>query len=143
MAKAEPNFSKLRIYPRNDKMISRRGIKQRFIIGSLGTQVSSMTRGALSKLFAKKFGISVESAYHYVWEELEKCLIPSGIVCECGNLHPIRGSLILQMKGIPYYRLTNFGLLIASSLEELDEEKREELLRRYEQLKISESNGND
>jgi hypothetical protein len=143
MARAELNFSELRIYPKNDKTISRRGIKQRFIICSLGTHVSSMTRGALSKLFAKKFGISAKSAYHYVWKELEESLIPSGIVCECGNLRPIRGSLILQIKGIPYYQLTNFGLLIASSLQELDKEKREELLRRYKQLKKSESNGND
>ena len=46
-------------------------------------------------------------------------LIPSGVVKEGGRLPLQRGPKALQMEGVPFYELTNTGLLVASSIEEL------------------------
>jgi hypothetical protein len=112
-------------------MLSNRALHQRFIIFCLGSHVSSMTRGALAKLFAKRFSIHNRTAYGHVLIELQECLIPYKIVEEEGIIPALRGPLILQEEGIPCYRLTNIGTLIYSCLEELSYEERKKILERY------------
>lgn len=121
--------SPIRVFAMTRKKIpNSRGVKQRFIIESLATQKPNMTRNAISKLLSKEFGIPEAHAYHYVLRELEECLIPNGFVEESGHVKPLRGSKVFQIHGIPCYRLTKIGALIASSLDKLDIKKRKELL---------------
>jgi len=46
-------------------------------------------------------------------------LIPSGVVIEGGRLPLRRGPKALQMEGVPFYELSETGLLVASSIEEV------------------------
>ncbi len=113
------------------KLPSSRGIKQSFVIKSLALQTQIMTRNVLAKLFVEKFMVPQPHAYHYVFKELHECLIPNGIVEEAGTIKPQRGSRILQSSGIPYYRLTKLGVLLAMSVDDLTFEERKELLKSY------------
>jgi len=115
-----------------DNSLRSRGVKQRLIIRFLASvQVADITRGVLARHLASELGISRPNAYHYAYKELEVCLIPNGIVEETGIIMPARGPGQLQDAGIPCYRLTELGMLVASSLEELGIEKQKELLHRY------------
>ena len=126
------NVYKLRIFvPGKNKTLSSRSIHQRFIIMTLAFEVSSMTRGAIAKRFARRFGTTTKNAYPQVLMELQKCLIPSGIVEQEGSIQPMRGPLILQVHGIPCYRLTSLGLLIASCIDDISIDDRIKLLQRY------------
>ncbi|MEM3094926.1 MAG: hypothetical protein QXX64_04740 [Nitrososphaera sp.] len=122
---------KICLFPRATQSTSvpNRGIYQRLIIASLALHVSSMTRSALAKVIAKKLGITWKNAYNHIMNELNSCLIPSGIVIENGNIPSIRGPRIYQMTGIPCYSLSDIGILVACSLEELDIEVRKSLLQ--------------
>ena len=113
------------------KKVSSRGNFQKFIIVTLATQISSMTRFALAKLLAKKFDISVRSAYEHVSVELTKCLIPKGIVEENGYLPAIRGPRVVQEHGTTCYRLTRLGMLIASTIDDISIDEKKHLLQRY------------
>jgi hypothetical protein len=126
------HLHKVRIFQYyRDGTLSSRAIYQRFIVLCLGSQVSSMTRGALAKLFAKRFSIHNRTAYGHVLIELQECLIPYKIVEEEGIIPALRGPLILQAEGIPCYRLTKTGSLVYSCLEELNYEERKKALERY------------
>jgi hypothetical protein len=126
------NGSKLRIFlPAKNKTSSSRSIHQRFIITTLAFEVSSMTRGAIAKRFARRYGTTTKNAYSQVLMELQKSLIPSGIVEQEGTIQPMRGPLILQVNGIPCFRLTTLGLLIASCIDEISIDDRIKLLQRY------------
>lgn len=128
---ADARVSPVRIFSKTGKKLpSSRGTKQRFIIESLTLQ-KNMTRTTLAKLFAEKFMVPESHAYHYVFKELHECLIPNGMVEEAGKIKPLRGSRILQSCGIPCYRLTEIGSMLAMSLDDLDIEKRKELLKGY------------
>lgn len=123
--------SPLRIFSKTrNKTPSSRGIKQQFIIESLILQ-KNMTRTTLAKTFAERFTIPESHAYHYIFKELHECLIPNGIVEEAGKIKPLRGSRVLQSCGIPCYRLTEIGSILAMSMDNLDIEKRKEILRCY------------
>lgn len=126
------HLHKVRVFQYSkDGTLSNRALYQRFIILCLGSQASSMTRGALAKLFAKRFNIHNRTAYGHVLIELQECLMPYKIVEEEGIIPALRGPLIVQEGGIPCYRLTNIGTLIFSCLEELSYEERKKILERY------------
>jgi hypothetical protein len=61
---------------------------------------------------------------------LDEVLIPSGVVREGGRLPLRRGPRALQLEGVPFYELTEAGLLVASSIDELGE-KRMKILESY------------
>ena len=58
-----------------------------------------------------------------------KYLIPSGVVKEGGRLPLRRGPRALQLEGVPFYELTEAGLVVASSIEEVG--NRLEILKSY------------
>jgi hypothetical protein len=98
---------------------------------TLAFEVSSMTRGVIAKLFARRFDTTTKNAYSQVLRELQEYLIPAGIVEQQGIIHPVRGPLILRIQGIPCYQLTSLGLLVASCLDEISIDDRTKLLQRY------------
>lgn len=120
------------IFPRSkNQKVSSRGLYQRHIIASLALQISSMTKRAIARLVAQKFGLSLRSAYEHVMMELDRCLIPDGIVEQEGTVPAARGPRIYQVNGIPCYRLTDLGMLIASTLDEISIDDRKKLFQHY------------
>jgi len=95
--------------------------RQRSIIVSLATEENPIekTRTSISKKIASKNQLIWKNLYSGVFRDLDEILIPLGLVEESGRLPLKRGPKALQEKGIPYYRLTQSGLLVSLSLKEI------------------------
>lgn len=106
--------------------------RQRGIIAHLAMEVGPelKTRTAIAHAIAKTHNILWQNIYSGIFRDLDEVLIPSGVVKEGGRLPLKRGPRALQQQGMPYYELTDAGLLVASSLEELGD-FRIKLLERY------------
>jgi hypothetical protein len=95
--------------------------RQRGIIAHLATEQSPelRTRTSIAHAIAKKYDILWQNIYSGIFKDLEDILIPSGIVRIGGRLPLRRGPRALQLEGVPFYELTEAGLLVASCIEEL------------------------
>jgi hypothetical protein len=95
--------------------------RQRAIIIALATQESptEKTRTSISQKIADKNGLIWKNLYSGVFRDLDEILIPLKLVEEEGRLPLRRGPKVLQEKGIPYYRLTQIGVLVALSIKEI------------------------
>lgn len=123
---------KVQIFPASTvRALRRRGAYQRFIVVCLVQQVSSITKSVLAKQLAKKFGMSLKNAYTHTYMELNESLLPSGIVEQDGVLPATRGPRIFQLNGVPCFRLSALGMLVACSLDEIGINERILLFRRY------------
>jgi hypothetical protein len=131
-ASKKPYKSKLFPKDKNENKIPIRGLYQRYIISLLALNISSMTRRALAKPLAREFGVSMRGAYEHVMKELQECLIPDGIV-EVADERAlsVRGPRIFQTRGIPCYRLSPIGTLIAAALDEIDIGERKNILQHF------------
>ncbi len=96
-------------------------LRQRAIIVSLATQTnpSQTTRTAIAQKIAEETGTVWKNIYSGIFRDFDEILLPLGIVEEAGRLPLRRGPKALQEKGIPHYRLTNSGLVIAIALDEI------------------------
>lgn len=106
-------------------------IRQRAIITSLATEnnPSQRTRTAIAQRIAQENGTVWKNIYSGIFRDLDEILIPLNIVEEAGRLPLKRGPKALQEKGIPFYQLTQRGLLISASLDEII--GREKILERF------------
>ena len=102
----------------NPQQITGEAIRQRAIIRHLAkaTNSASKTRTAISQTIAEENNILWKNIYSGVFRDLDEILIPLGIVEEEGRLPLKRGPKVLQENGMPYYRLTKKGLLVALSI---------------------------
>ena len=105
--------------------------RQRGIIAHLAMEQSPelRTRTSIAHFIAKRHGILWQNIYSGIFRDLDEVLIPSGVVKEGGRLPLRRGPRALQLEGVPFYELTEAGLIVASSIEELDD--RLKLLKSY------------
>ena len=105
--------------------------RQRAIISHLATVTKSAarTRTGISQRIAEENGIIWKNIYSGIFRDLDEILIPLGLVREAGRLPLNRGPKVLQEKGIPFYELTQEGLLIALSLNEIV--GRDEILTKF------------
>ena len=105
--------------------------RQRSIIAHLATTTNSAarTRTAISQRIAEENGILWKNIYSGIFRDLDEILIPLELVREAGRLPLKRGPKALQEKGVPYYELTEEGILIALSLKEIV--GREEILKQF------------
>ena len=105
-----------------NKELTGEATRQRAIIISLATQPNpnDKTRTSISQRIADKNGIIWKNLYSGVFRDLDEILIPLKLVEEDGRLPLKRGPKALQEKGIPYYRLTQGGLLVALSIKEIE-----------------------
>jgi hypothetical protein len=105
--------------------------RQRSIIICLATQnnPAQRTRTAIAQKIAEENGALWKNIYSGIFRDLDEILIPLGIVEEAGRLPLRRGPKALQEKGIPYYSLTEQGLLVALALDEII--GREKILERF------------
>lgn len=106
--------------------------RQRGIIAHLATEQSPdlRTRTSIAHAIAKQHGILWQNIYSGIFRDLDEVLIPAGVVKEGGRLPLRRGPKALQLEGVPFYELTDAGMLVASSIEELGDKKME-ILRTY------------
>ena len=82
-----------------------------------------MTRTAMAQSIAKKNGLLWKNIYSGVFRDMDEILIPLDIVVEAGRLPLKRGPKALQEKGVPFYKLTKSGFLVALSIDELENKK--------------------
>ncbi|MDW0246901.1 MAG: hypothetical protein QOB17_05745 [Nitrososphaeraceae archaeon] len=100
------------------------------------------TRTSIAHAIAKNNGILWQNIYSGIFKDLDEVLIPSGVVKEGGRLPLRRGPKALQLEGIPFYELTETGILVASSIEELGN-IRTTILESYFNSMNNNSSGND
>ena len=82
-----------------------------------------MTRTAIAQNIAEKNGLLWKNIYSGVFRDMDEILIPLDIVVEAGRLPLKRGPKALQEKGVPFYKLTKSGFLVALSIDELGNKK--------------------
>lgn len=106
--------------------------RQRGIIAHLATEQSPelRTRTSIAHAIAEQHGILWQNIYSGIFRDLDEVLIPAGVVKEGGRLPLRRGPKALQLEGVPFYELTDTGLLVASSIEELGD-RRMAIFRSY------------
>ena len=111
------------------EQITGEAARQRSIIQHLTDASSSTakTRTSISQKIAEENGIKWKNIYSGVFRDLDEVLIPLGLVEEEGRLPLKRGPKALQQNGMPFYHLTNQGLLVALSLTEV--QSRETILQ--------------
>ena len=114
-----------------DGKLTKEASRQRMIIAILadGANAADRARTGISQKIGKKHGIAPRSIYSGVFRDLNEILLPMEIAEEDGRLPLKRGPKALQEKGIPFYRLTKKGVLIALSISEV--KNREELLKTF------------
>ena len=100
-------------------------IRQRNIIIHLAQTDNSrsMTRTAIAQSIAEKNGLLWKNIYSGIFRDMDEILIPLDIVIEAGRLPLKRGPKALQEKGVPFYKLTKSGFLVALSIDELENKK--------------------
>jgi hypothetical protein len=106
--------------------------RQRGIIAHLAIEQSPelRTRTSIAHAIAKENGILWQNIYSGIFRDLDEVLIPAGVVKEGGRLPLRRGPRALQLEGVPFYELTDTGMLVASAIEELGD-KRMKMLQSY------------
>ena len=104
----------------NPYKITGEAIRQRAIISHLAkaTNSAAKTRTAISQTIAEDNNILWKNIYSGVFRDLDEILVPLDIVEEEGRLPLKRGPKVLQENGMPYYRLTKKGLLVALSISD-------------------------
>lgn len=105
---------------KNDELTGE-ATRQRAIIVVLATQTNpaEKTRTGIAQRIADENGVVWKNIYSGIFRDLDEILIPFGIVEEEGRLPLKRGPKALQEKGIPYYHLTQKGMLVSLSLNEI------------------------
>ncbi|MDG7049924.1 MAG: hypothetical protein JRZ94_01830 [Nitrososphaerota archaeon] len=105
--------------------------RQRSIIITLATEKNptQRTRTAIAQRIAQENGTVWKNIYSGIFRDLDEILIPLGMVEEAGRLPLRRGPKALQEKGIPFYQLTQSGLLVSIALDEII--GREKILERF------------
>jgi hypothetical protein len=100
-------------------------MRQRGIIIHLVTETlpTRKTRTAISHRIAEQNGTTWQNIYSGIFRDLDEVLLPLEIVKEAGRLPIKRGPKVLQEQGVPYYQLTDSGLLVAASVSETNRER--------------------
>lgn len=102
--------------------LTREAQRQRSIIRILGSGAgpSERTRAGMARRLAKEQGTVWKNVYSGIFGDLDGTLLPLGMVSEEGRLPLKRGPKVLQMEGVPFYRLERRGLLVALALDSGD-----------------------
>jgi len=100
-------------------------MRQRGIILHLAAETlpTRKTRTAIAHKLAELNGTTWQNIYSGIFRDLDEILLPLEIVEEAGRLPIKRGPKALQEQGVPYYQLTDSGLLVAASVSETDKER--------------------
>ena len=128
--------NKLAVFSRfktGQKGITGEAKRQRNIINALSKSKGNpadRTRTGIAQLMAKAEGTVWKNIYSGIFRDFDEILLPMHIVKEEGRLPLKRGPKALQEVGVPYYKLTREGILVAVALAS-DAEQRTELLKEF------------
>lgn len=128
MTKSETDAPRLSVYQTfktKNKEFTGEAMRQRGIIMHLAVETlpPKKTRTAIAHKLAEKNGTTWQNIYSGIFRDLDEILLPLGIVEESGRLPIKRGPKALQEQGVPYYKLTDGGLLVAASLSDMGSER--------------------
>ena len=140
----EPRLAIFETFKTKKEELTGEATRQRSIIVTLATEnnPAQMTRTAIAQRIAQENNTVWKNIYSGIFRDLDEILIPLNLVEEAGRLPLRRGPKALQEKGIPFYQLTQRGLLVAVSLDEII--GREKILERFfVQAKIDEEFGDE
>ncbi len=100
--------------------------RQRAIIAILAVQTNptGRTRTGIARQVADVENSVWKNVYSGIFRDLDEVLLPMRIVEEEGRMPLKRGPKALQEMGVPYYRLTREGVLVAASLVHDTKQKR-------------------
>jgi predicted nuclease of restriction endonuclease-like RecB superfamily len=120
-----PNLSVFRTFKTKNEEFTGEAIRQRRIITYLAAETfpTRKTRTAIAHKLAEQNGTTWQNIYSGIFRDLDEILLPLELVEEAGRLPIKRGPKALQEQGIPYYQLTDSGLLVAASVSETDKER--------------------
>lgn len=123
--KAIPRLSVFQTFKTKDREFTGEAMRQRGIVMHLAIETlpTRKTRTAIAHRLAEKNGTTWQNIYSGIFRDLDEILLPLGIAEEAGRLPIKRGPKALQEQGVPYYQLTDGGLLVAASLSEMDGER--------------------
>ncbi len=125
LKKTIPKLSVFQTFKTKNKEFTGEAMRQRGIIMHLAVETlpTKKTRTAIAHRLAEKNGTTWQNIYSGIFRDLDEILLPLGIVEESGRLPIKRGPKALQEQGVPYYQLTEGGLLVAASLSEMGKER--------------------
>ena len=127
-----PQLSVFQTFKTKGKELTGEAIRQRGIVMHLALEniPTKKTRTAIAHKLAERNGTTWQNIYSGIFRDLDEILLPLKIVEEAGRLPIKRGPKALQEEGVPYYQLTEGGLLVAASLEEMEKE-REKIIEHF------------
>ena len=120
-----PNLSVFQTFKTKDKEFTGEAMRQRGIIIHLAVETlpTRKTRTAIAHKLAELNGTTWQNIYSGIFRDLDEVLLPLKLVEEAGRLPIKRGPKALQEQGVPYYQLTDSGLLVAASVAETNKER--------------------
>jgi len=123
--KQTPNLSVFQTFKTKSKQLTGEAMRQRRIIIHLAAETlpTRKTRTAIAHKLAEQNGTTWQNIYSGIFRDLDEILLPLELVEEAGRLPIKRGPKALQEQGVPYYQLTDSGLLVAASVSETDKER--------------------
>src|SRR5574337_2102038 len=120
-----PKLSVFQTFKTKDREFTGEAMRKRGIIIHLASETlpTRNTRTAIAHKLAEQNGTTWQNIYSGIFRDLDEILLPLGIVQESGRLPIKRGPKALQEQGVPYYQLTEEGMLVAASLSEMGKER--------------------
>ena len=111
-------FERLRTRPGE---LSAKALRQRAIIQMLAERSNPQdrTRTGLAKSLAAATSSKWQTVYPAIFGDIEKIMIPLGIIREEGRLPLRRGPRMMQERGSPHYSLTQEGLVVALAIRDV------------------------
>lgn len=128
MTKAKKQIPKLAVFQTfktKNKEFTGEAMRQRGIIIHLASETlpTKKTRTAIAHKLAEQNGTTWQNIYSGIFRDLDEILLPLELVKEAGRLPIKRGPKALQEQGVPYYHLTDSGLLVAASVSDTGKER--------------------
>jgi len=120
-----PSLSVFQTFKTKNKELTGEAMRQRGIIIHLVSETlpTRKTRTAIAHKLAEQNGTTWQNIYSGIFRDLDEILLPLELVIEAGRLPIKRGPKALQEQGVPYYQLTDSGLLVAASVSDTEKER--------------------
>lgn len=120
-----PKLSVFQTFKTKNKELTGEAMRQRGIITHLVSETlpTRKTRTAIAHELAEQNGTTWQNIYSGIFRDLDEILLPLELVREAGRLPIKRGPKALQEQGVPYYQLTDSGLLVAASVSDTGKER--------------------
>lgn len=120
-----PSLSVFQTFKTKNSEFTGEAMRQRGIIIHLSAETlpTKKTRTAIAHKLAELNGTTWQNIYSGIFRDLDEILLPLELVEESGRLPIKRGPKALQEQGVPYYKLTDSGLLVAASVSVTDKER--------------------